>query len=47
MLYCFNFNPTKHRCLQLVLYKNIDQTLRNKSHGPMHFKIGVYTEHEF
>jgi len=25
----------------LVLYTNIDQKLRNKSHGPMHYKIGV------
>ena len=24
-----------------VLYKNIDLKLRNKVHGPMHYKIGV------
>ena len=24
-----------------VLYENIDQILLNKSHGPMHYKIGV------
>jgi len=24
-----------------VLYENIDQILRNKLHGPLHFKIGV------
>jgi len=33
-----------------ILYKNIDQTLLNKLHGPTHCKIGdkcVYTEHVF
>jgi len=25
----------------MVLYANIDQTLLNKSHGPMHYKIGT------
>ena len=32
----------------MVLYTNIDLKLRNKSHGPMHYKIGVtcvYNEH--
>ena len=31
-----------------VLYKNIDLTLRNKLHGPVHYQIGVtcvYNEH--
>jgi len=27
--------------LFLVLYTNIDLKLRNKSHGPMHYKIDV------
>jgi len=27
--------------LASVLYTNIDQTLANKLHGPMHYKIGV------
>ena len=33
-----------------VLYTNIDQTLPNKLHGPMHYKIGVtcvYNGHLF
>jgi len=33
-----------------VLYENIDQSLPNKLHGPMHYKIGVtcvYNEHVF
>jgi len=25
----------------IVLYENIDQTLSNKSHGPIHYNIGV------
>jgi len=32
------------------LYKNIDQILTNKLHGPMHYKIGVtcvYNGHVF
>ena len=32
----------------LILYRNIDQILPNKSHGPMHYTIGVtrvYNEH--
>jgi len=32
------------------LYENIDQILPNKSHEPMHYKIGVtclYNEHVF
>ena len=35
---------------RLVLFTNIDLKLRNKSHGPMHYKIGVtcvYNEHVF
>ena len=24
-----------------ILYTNIDHTLPNKSHGPMHYQIGV------
>ena len=34
----------------LVLYTNIDLKLRNKSHGPMYYTIGVtcvYNEHVF
>ena len=34
----------------IVLYENIDQTLPNKLHGPMHYKIGdicVYNGHVF
>jgi len=34
----------------LALYENIDQTLPNKLHGPMHHKIGVtcvYNGHVF
>ena len=34
----------------IVLYTNIDLKLRNKSHGPMHYKIGVtcvYIGHVF
>ena len=27
--------------MYVVLHMNIDQTLSNKSHGPMHYKIGV------
>jgi len=33
-----------------VLYTNINLKLRNKLHGPMHYKIGVtfvYNEHVF
>ena len=33
-----------------VLHENIDQTLLNKLHGPMHYKIGVtcvYNGHVF
>ena len=36
--------------LVVVLYTNIDLKLRNKSHGPMHYKIGVtcvYNGHVF
>jgi len=25
----------------MILHTNIDQKLRNKLHGPMHYKIGV------
>jgi len=44
------------RCLTItyitcrILYTNIDLKLRNKSHGPMHYKIGVtcvYNGHLF
>jgi len=34
----------------LLLYENIDQTLPNTLHGPMHYKLGVtcvYNEHVF
>ena len=27
--------------VRLLLYRNIDLKLRNKSHGPMHYKICV------
>jgi len=33
-----------------ILYEDIDQILRNKLHGPMHYKIGVtclYNGHVF
>jgi len=33
----------------LLLYKNIDQKLRNKLHGTMHYKTGVtcvFNEHK-
>jgi len=32
-------NPSKQ--FVQVLYMNIDLELRNKTHGPMHYKIGV------
>ena len=35
---------------KIQYYENIDQTLSNKSHGPMHYKIGViciYIGHVF
>jgi len=37
-------------CSTLVLYTNSDQTLPNKLHGPMHYKLGVtcvYNGHVF
>ena len=37
-------------CIYIVLYEIIDQTLPNKLHGLMHYKIGVtceYNEHVF
>ena len=32
---------------RLVLFTNIDLKLRNKSHGPMHYKIGVTFEFKY
>ena len=43
-------NPLRCRDRSLVLYTNIDLKLRNKSHGPMYYKIGVtcvYNGHVF
>ena len=28
-------------CVSSVMYTNIDLKLRNKTHGPKHYKIGV------
>ena len=36
-----NFNEFMEQCQHVVLNKNIDQTLLNKLHGPIHYKIGV------
>jgi len=36
--------------LKVILYANVDQILPNKSHGPMHYNIGVtcvYNGHVF
>ena len=36
--------------VKMILYTNIDLKLRNKEHGPMHYKIGdtgVYIGHRF
>ena len=32
-----------HFVFEVLLYTNIDLKLRNKSQGPMHYKIAVYT----
>jgi len=34
-------DTTGKSSIALMLYTNIDQKLRNKLHGPMHYKIGV------
>jgi len=44
------FKTIKKLFNTLTLYTNIDQTLLNKLHGPMHCKIGgtcVYSGHVF
>jgi len=33
--------PFPQTSYDIVLYTNIDLKLRNKLHGPMHYKIGV------
>ena len=48
--YCVTIMWIEHSFTDGVLYTNIDLKLRNKSHGPMYYKIGdicVYNSHLF